>query len=613
MHQENQRDARARSRSAARTSGRRLAGRAAGTLLVLGCLVLAGARAQEDRQPEPIRTDVQEKVTVRLVDVEILVTDKAGDAIRDLRKDEIEVREGGRVRKVAFLESMATSDLAARLTEEPAPLFRQAGAPPEPEGEQPPSEIVIPAPPPQRRMVLLFDAFNSRTPDRGRWIDAARGWVEEEMRPDDRVALAVMERAEVNLVVPFTSDRQLLLGHLASDSIVGKERYHDYMIDIRTLLDDLQTCVSAYEPTICAMTGAQTYLHEWRVRSQQTLLALKGFAASLAAIPGRKAVLYLSDGIVVNPGEMATQAIVATLGMDEVPYNLVSAELQQDLYYDAIRALRVASTADVTFFTFDTRHSSMRDVSWTAEERVALHERRMSDPFALMFDATRGSLDTVAVETGGRSYHGPSIEKNLPRAIRAIEGLYTVSYYRDAAETGDPKIKVNVARKGAVVTYPRKAVLDRQLPVTARLELGLANPRPHLDGLLVPLVIQLPVERLDFSREEGLLTAGVALYAEAIRVTGERAADVFEMVAVTLPDKADRESLRGQRLVHTLALVVPPGAYRFRVRVCDSAFSQAAERSVDATILEDGSLVAGIQETGSIQESGQIPAETPPR
>lgn len=584
-------------------------------LVAVACALtatLAGGLAAAQAPPEaPLPSGAEERVVVVLAEVQILVTDGDGTAITDLEQEEIEIREGRDKRRIAFLEPFATSDLSARLTTSAVPLI---GDRPRIGDEAPAAsadEIILPPPTPQRRIVFLFDAYNSRTPDRGRWVKAARSWVENEMRDSDRVMLAVMERAEVRVVVPFTGAKDVLLGYLASESIVGSERYHDYMMDVRTLLDDIQGCSTAYAAVTCSTAATESFRHEWRVRTNETAGALKHLAASLAAVPGRKIVFYMSDGMVVDPGEMATNAITAVLGTDKVGYGRLRSALSSNLYVEVLEALRLANTADVTFFTFDTRHSSMRDASWTAEQRVALHERKVSDPFAMMFDSTRASLDTVAVETGGRSFHGPAIEENLPKAVRAIEGLYTVGYYADPASSGDATVKVKVARKGAKVSSPRKANRNRRRPALARLELGLLSPKPSATGLVIPIVAQVPVRDLGFTQEGSTFEANVALYGEAFDMSGARVADVFEMVGFSLERNEYDRARDDARFSHTLGLPLSPGAYRIRVRMSDSELRFAAERVVDVTMGSDGSLSGGIQKTEQVQEAGQDRPATP--
>jgi hypothetical protein len=342
---------------------------------------------------------------------------------------------------------------------------------------------------------------------------------------------------------------------------------------------------------MCSLSATQPYIHEWRVRTDQTLGALRRFAASLGAIPGRKAIFYMSDGLVLNPGDVATHAVLATLGTDTVAYNRGSTMLSQDLSLQLVEAMNVASVSNVAFFTFDTRSSNMRDASWMAEERVAMHERTVADPLAVMFDATRGSLDTISVETGGRSYHGPAIEENLPRAVAAIEGQYTVTYYRDPDAGARSKVKVTTTRKGGRVSYLRQIKPHTRTPSTARLEVGVASPQRLASELVLPVVVQIPAGEITFASDEGMMVGEVALYGEAIDDAGKRVADVFEVVSVRMTPDEHRDLDGKTRFSHPLQLTVPPGNYRLRVRFSEPAFRFGAERIVDVVVTADGELI----------------------
>ncbi len=585
------------------------AGMVLAVLLALPAFVLPGGRAGFLAAPPPapgqapkapLPSGREDRVTVRLAEVQVLVTDRRGNPVTDLRPDEVTVYERGKKRKLAYLEPFTGRGDAALPLPEPTPLVEEGKA--EPGETRPPP--VIPPPASRRRIVLLFDLWNSRTQDRKRWVRAARDWIREEMRPDDLVALAALETSgNVRMLLNFTSEKDPLLAILGDGSFVEAVPYQDWMMDIRRLLDDLQTCVNAYEPDFCSESAVQPYLHEWRVRGETTLAGLARFAASLGAIPGRKVVLYMSAGILPNPGQAAVDAILATFGTDVISLRDISFRVQRDLNREMLDMLRVANGADVTFFTFDTRPSSLRDSSWTAEQRVMVHERRFMDPFAAMFDATRGSLDTFAVRTGGRSFHGPKIEKNLPLAVRAIEGLYTVGFYRDPRARGLPRVRVKIARRRLRVTYPDRYDPRKKLPRSIPLELAIGKTRPLERGFLLPVMIQSDANWFRYRKGEGGYHADLAVYVQAVTPRGKSAGETFQMVGIDL-DERRYEQRATLRFAHQVGLVLPPGGYRVRVRLADADFRVTAERAIDVTLGPDGSVAPGIQNSGRPRDSG---------
>ena len=197
----------------------------------------------EENAGEPQRIDAEEQVTVLLAEVQILVTDRKGNPITDLKPDEIVVRERGKERRIAYLEPFATRNLVARVLPEATPVEStgeegEAAAEPSPAGIE---AVPIPAPPPQRWIVLLFDGFNSRVQDRPKWVQAARRWVAQEMQDDDKVSVALLDRNSVRVIVPFTSDRQILDATLSSASFLADFPQQDYISEIRKALNDLET------------------------------------------------------------------------------------------------------------------------------------------------------------------------------------------------------------------------------------------------------------------------------------------------------------------------------------------------------------------------------------
>ncbi|MCU0231745.1 MAG: VWA domain-containing protein [Acidobacteria bacterium] len=523
--------------------------------------------------PPPAEAELEEKVTVRLAEVQILVTDRDGNPITDLKPAEIEIREDGDVRKVAYLEPFATVGALSKS---------------------------------MRWIVLLFDVLNSRTMDRKHWVAAARRWVQTDMRSEDRVSLAVLEsQGTVRELVPFTGDRELLAHALAEDTLLDGYPHQDYTNDMRRIVEDLnETCGQSKYPEGCIDGATEPLTFEWRGRGEQTLRGLQQLAGSLGAIPGRKAILFLGPGIVPDPGLTAGNAALAVFGTDRLGVNSTITKRDNSLNQQLLEMTRIAASADVSFFTMDSRPSSLRDQSTDVEQSDGMAERRLFDPFQQIFDATRGSLDTIAIRTGGRSLHGPALDKNLPILARSVEGIYSLGFYRDPDASRKPTVKVKVARRGAVVTFPDRYDSRRDEPLTIPVEVAIGKTEGLAGGILVPVVIQARASALTFSEEEGQDVARVSVYAEAITPEGKREASAYQQVEVRL-DVSRRGDRPRLAFSHDVPLVLPPGGYRIRVRLSESSFKKASDRSVDITLNGDGTVTPGIQKSVQIQGSGR--------
>ncbi len=554
--------------------------------------------------PPPADSELEEKVTVRLAEVQILVTDRDGNPLTDLKPGEVEVREDGEARKIAYLEPFSTTGSLSKAIPQPTPV-----AAPGEKAAVPETPVAIPNPAPQRWVVVLFDVLNSRSMDRKHWVAAARHWVAADMRPEDRVSLAVLEsQGTVRELVPFTGDREVLAHALAEDTLLDGYPHQDYTNDMRRIVEDVrETCDQSKYPDSCVNGATEPFVFEWRGRGQQTLRGLTQLSGSLGAIPGRKAVLFLGPGIVPQPRMTANNAAVAVFGTDRVSPASTLTERDSDLNQLMLEMTRLAATADVSFFTLDSRPSSLRDQSTDVEQSDGLAERKLFDPFQQIFDTTRGSLDTIAIRTGGRSLHGPLVDKNLPVLARSVEGIYSLGFYRDPASSRKPSIKVKVARRGAVVSFPDRYDSRREEPTTIPVEVAIGKTEGLAGGILVPVVIQARASSLSFQEEEGQDVARVALYAEAITPQGKREASAYQQVEVRL-DVSRRNDRARLAFSHEVPLVLPPGPYRIRVRLSEFGFKHLSDRSVDITLNGDGTVAPGIQNSVQIQGSGRLDA-----
>ncbi len=556
--------------------------------------------------PPPADSEIEEKVTVRLAEVQILVTGRDGNPITDLKPGEVEVREDGESCKVAYLEPFSTAGSLSKAIPQPTPV-----AAPGEKAAAPEVPVAIPNPAPQRWVVILFDVLNSRTMDRKHWVAASRNWVATEMRPEDRVALMVLEsQGAVRELVPFTGDRELLSHALAEDTLLDGYPHQDYTNDMRRIVEDLtETCGESRDPQACMSGATDPIVFEWRGRGEQTLRGLTRLSGSLGAIPGRKAVLFLGPGIVADPRLVAANAAVAVFGMDRLNVNSALLARDADLNQLLLEMTRIAATADVSFFTIDSRPSSLRDQSTSVEQSDGMAERRLFDPFQQIFDTTRGSLDTISIRTGGRSLHGTALDKNLPILARSVEGTYSLGFYRDPTSSRRPNVKVKVARRGAVVTFPDRYDSRRDEPTTIPVEIAIGKTEGLAGGILVPVVIQARASALTFQEEEGQDMARLSVYAEAITRDGKREASAYQQVEVRL-DISRRADRARMAFSHEVPLVLPPGGYRIRVRLSEVSFKHVSDRSIDITLNSDGTVTPGIQKSVPIQGSER--PEPPP-
>lgn len=155
--------------------------------VVAGLLAVATVVAQAPQENLPtFRGGVQ------LIDVDVVVTDRDGKAVRDLTPDDFEIAEDGRAQRI---RTFSLIDLPLP----PLQVRKEGVAEVEP-------DVVTNTGPEGRTYVLLIDATTGQL--RARHV--AERWLDEVVRPNDRVAVVHMY-GTFTRGQGFTSSRRLIL------------------------------------------------------------------------------------------------------------------------------------------------------------------------------------------------------------------------------------------------------------------------------------------------------------------------------------------------------------------------------------------------------------------
>ena len=268
---------------------------------VISVCVLAAAvpvAAQEGASaPEPEEAFF-ERVEVNLVTVDVVVTDKRGNPVTGLGRDDFEIFEDGRPMAITNFYAV---EGGARLPPPPPtpPTPPAATAPALPRPAPVPEEVPL-------QLIVYVDNLNIRPTHRTRVFRDVRRFLNQQIAGDDRVMLVSYERS-LKVKQGLTSDPQLIANALfeleesATDTTQRDE-------ERRTLIERIEEARSPEQVRTWLRVHSQSVQNDLR----GTLRAVEEMVTSLAGLPGRKALLYVSDGLPMTPGEefyVATQSI----------------------------------------------------------------------------------------------------------------------------------------------------------------------------------------------------------------------------------------------------------------------------------------------------------------
>jgi VWFA-related protein len=471
----------------------------AGALLFLA-LVIASA-AQETQAPAPQVSPPTLRITVTLIQLDAVVTDAAGKHVVGLQPGDFEVLQDGQPQKVTYFSYV------------PEPAARHV---PEAAGEK----IPLGTPPPvaasqiRRVIALVVDDLALNFSDLVRTREALRQFVERKMEPGDLVAI-VRTAGGVAILEQFTTDRRVLLE--AIDLLKWHFNGHAGIIPIKTATPEEGE----------HRADPQILDHGYPTLAMGALATIEQVIQGMKGLPGRKSVVFLSDGMRMD----------STLGtaIDEVT----------DL----------ANRSAVSLYAIDPAGLRAGTRKLNADPQIIVPDTGSLERFPALpgegdFEMQQG-LDMLATRTGGLFYHSRNdIAECITEAAGDQLGYYLLGYSpregtfeKDGAKAKFHRITVKVRTPGLAVRWksgfngvPDELVMARpDAPKTREQQLmdALASPftatgikvrltsfynETRQRGPLVQSMLHFEAKDLSFQQEaDGMWHALVDIVTSAYR------------------------------------------------------------------------------------------------
>ena len=527
--------------------------------LVALIVCLAGTAVTAGQPPTPqLPQPPTFKVQVDYVEVDIVVTDRQGTHIRDLKKEDFQVLEDG---KAQAISAFTMVDIPIERADRP--LFAESPIEPDVKTNEKPFD--------GRVYVMVVDDLHTRFGRSQRVKIAAKQFIERRLGANDLMAV-VHTAGATNANQEFTSNKKLLLA--AVDKTSGRKldsatanRIGEY----NRTRDMRQTGDPINDPNDS----------ERAFNARTTLDTLRNVAEWFGAVRGRrKAILFVSEGIDYDIHDMIPGTGSTHLG----------ASMILDSTRDAIGA---ATRSNVAIYGIDPRgltdlgDESIEIQSFPDDTSIGIGPGSLQNELRLAQD----SLRTLSEETGGFAV----VNKNdfssaYQRIVEDNSSYYVLAYYPPDARPGRyHKIEVRVSRPNTIVrarrghVTPKKAaavVTKGTNPSTPEVKEALDSPLP-VSGLTMHVFaapfkgtapnasvlfgVEMRGRDLQLSQNTKLVLSYVAIDANG-KVRGGNT-DSLTMSNIR-PETKTRIEQSGLRMLNRLDL--PPGKYQFRVAAHDS-------------------------------------------
>ncbi len=582
-------------------------------LVALGSLPGGPARGQAQEPPAELRRDVF-KVDTEVVLLDVVVRDKKGRSVRDLRPDEIEVYEDGarqRVGNFRFLDSRAIGEEIEDAARAPMP---SPAAAPRPEPVRPGESRHL------NLVTLLFDQLGPS--GRGEARRAALSFLELENRPD--VYVSVFQIGEsLRLLQQFSTDRDAVrnavlfaTGRLDTQYTAATDRLAEASVRANGLRDQLESLTAAgtgqNAGTAAAQLGQEVDMANMVVnalrmtdalqREQQghsSLFSILALAKQQQPLAGRKTILFFSEGIQAPP----TLDHVLLAAISEANRANVS------VYAVDARGLRTVSDSEAARKTLDEavatsmRQQMLRGFRLFTREEMLIADTAES---SLRMD-TIATLEQLAESTGGLMIsHTNDVRAGIARAVGDLRGYYEVAYSPANLEFDGRfrKIALKVTRPGVSVqtrsgyfamppgegtaTFAYEVQLLKALrspdpPHDLPIRTRTFRFGPEPGGQRYSVVLELPLDGIQFEKDPNpSFERAHFSFMGVLRTTWGSVAQKFSQDApVWLPRKR-HDDLKHGNAVFMRSFTLPEGRYRLE--------TAAMDRQTGRTTVEYGRL-----------------------
>jgi len=499
------------------------------------------------------------KVQVDYVEVDIVVTDKQGNLVRDLKKEDFQVMEDG---KAQTISAFTMVDIPIERADRP--LFTSEPLVPDVQTNERAFD--------GRVYVMVIDDLHTRFGRTVRVKAAAKQFIERRLGANDLMAVVHTAGASDGNQ-EFTNNKRLLLaavdrtsGRKLDSATANKTNEFNRTRDIRQQGDPLN------DPDD----------QERGFNARSTLDTLRNVAEWFGSVHGRrKAILFVSEGIDYDIYDM-----IASNGS-----NHQSASMVMDATRDAIAA---ATRSNVAIYGIDPRgltdlgDESIEIQSFPDDTSLGIGTASLQNELRLSQD----SLRVLSDETGGFAV----VNKNdyataYQRIVEDNSTYYVLAYYPPDARPGRlHKIDVRVTRPGLTVRARKGYVTPKKVeepkstnsksPSTPELREALDSPLP-VSGLTIHVFaapfkgaapnasvlfgVEMRGRDLNLAQNAKLLLSYLAIDQNG-KVKGGNT-DSLAMPNLK-PETKARIEQTGLRMLNRLDL--PPGKYQLRVAAHDT-------------------------------------------
>jgi VWFA-related protein len=540
-----------------------------------------------------------DRIEVTVANLVVYVTDKKGRAITDLTKDDFKIFQDGDPKEISnfrlytdevIRHQFASPDVG--LTPAPTPV---------PGAETPAGPIPV-------HLVLYIDNENIDPLDRNRVLSQTRDFIRTSLHPPAQMMVVAYQRS-FEVLQEFTSDPDQVLAAMRS-----VRRYtggHSERNSARRdIIDKIKRIKEENRSGGTSSTGQgvgaewnevynliDNYAKETANNLLFTLDSLRQVITSLSGLPGKKGIIYVSNGLPMIPG-MELFYELSRVSMD-------SSALNQMYDYDRSRLYQqlaaTANSQDVTFYAIDAgglqmggmgsaEYSSSQD---TLSASVGRHN--LTDSIRFLADETGG---IAIINTNDV---GPKLEL----ITQDMYTYYSIGYPLQASGRDKVhRVKVKLRDDPAFNNYElryRSRFVEKSLETRVQdtvvsslvcevddnpmqIEVKTGTPAPASEKRwLLPANISFPIRKVALLPEGEDYVGRIVMFIAVRGADGKQSDLVRQEHEIRIPS-GEYEQAQRQRFAIDTQLLLESGRYKISVALLDPLTRQDSYQTTAAAV-----------------------------
>lgn len=541
-----------------------------------------GALAQQSPDPQVPAPTI--RVTTHMVLVDVVVTDKQGKPVLDLKPENFALEENGKTQKI-------TTFVTPEQNQPPAP---GPALPPGIYSNR--AQYRAPGGP---ITVLLLDATNTQFKDQAYARRQMLRFVREQYKPGQRMAVFTLTDS-LHVLQDFTTDPQLLYtalqGYVPQERPFASAAQPTTQATVTPTAATTVTSVDASTPPANGVAATATNLrglpvfmvagiqnfadtavsYDLERRTDITFQALDTLARALGGLPGRKNVIWVTGDLpfTLNPENR----------------NMTEAQLSEELPSFNTRRVDEHSSGDYAATARRSGADQIRDAdARLAAAQIALYPVDARGLSISLDQDAQEVMREMARDTGGRAYVNQNeIKLGVERAMEDTSATYTLGYY-PTNKKWDGKyrnIKIKADRQGVDLQHRRgyfaldpsqlkgykpgqevAAALGEAVPATQVAFSARVLPSSNAKG---KLGVDFLVDASTLSTEDasGGKKMNIVFYATAFSQNGKMLGSQSQKVDQTFNSSDYQQIMQHGMMLH-MDLAPPGNASQLRLAVQD--------------------------------------------